>query len=110
MRCYFHLVNGRERLTDPHGIKVTNLAMAHAEALRAVEELREEFDLDMTGWSLVVADGAGRSLFEISLDEPNGQACPARLLASPRSGGHDRPADSFCLFSTALGSLHERAH
>ena len=100
MRCYFHLVNGRERLTDPHGIKVTNLAMAHAEALRAIEELREEFEPDMTGWSLVIADGAGKSLFEIS---PDVQACPARLLGSTRSGGHDQPADSFCLFSTALG-------
>ena len=81
MRCYFHLVNGRERLTDPHGIKVTNLAMAHAEALRAIEELREDFEPDMTGWSLVIADGAGRSLFEISLDEPSAQARLARLLA-----------------------------
>ncbi len=82
MRCYFHLVNGHERLTDPHGIKVPNLAMAHAEALRAIEELREEaFEPDMTGWSLVIADGAGRSLFEISLDEPSAQARPARLLA-----------------------------
>jgi hypothetical protein len=82
MRCYFHLVNGRERLTDPHGIKVPHLAMAHAEALRAIEELREEaFELDVIGWSLVVADGAGRSLFEISLDGSADQAFPVRLLA-----------------------------
>jgi hypothetical protein len=83
MRCYFHLVNGRERLADPHGIKVTNLVMAHAEALRAIEELREEdaFEPDMNGWSLVVANAAGRSLFSIPLDGSTGQACPARLLA-----------------------------
>jgi hypothetical protein len=85
MRCYFHLVNSHERLTDPHGIKVANLglAMAHAEALRAIEELREEnaFEPVMTGWSLAVADAAGRSLLSLSLDGSTDQACPARLLA-----------------------------
>ena len=83
MRCYFHLVNGHERLTDPHGIKVSNLAMARAEALRVIEELREEeaFEPDMTGWSLVVADAAGRSLLSIALGGSTDQACPARLLA-----------------------------
>lgn len=83
MRCYFHLVNGRERLDDPHGIKVTDLAMAHAEALRAIEELREEdgFEPDMNGWSLVVADAEGWPFFSIPLDEPIGQTSLARLLA-----------------------------
>jgi hypothetical protein len=67
MRCYFHLVNSHEQLTDPHGIKVANLAMAHAEALRAIEGLWEEnaFEPVMTGWSLVVADAAGRSLLSL---------------------------------------------
>jgi len=42
MRCYFHLVNDREFLADPFGIEVTDLAMAHTEALRAIEELLQE--------------------------------------------------------------------
>jgi hypothetical protein len=34
MRCSFHLVNSHERLTDPHGIKVANLAMGRWCAIR----------------------------------------------------------------------------
>jgi hypothetical protein len=62
MPCYFHLVNGRERLAEQDVIEVTDLEVTHAEALRAIEELREEnaFEPVMTGWSLVVADPAGR--------------------------------------------------
>ena len=65
MRCYFHLSNDQKLLADPYGIAVTDLAMAHAEALRAIEELLQDDpapEQDMIGWSLVVADGAGKSL------------------------------------------------
>ncbi len=70
MRCYFHLVNDQELLADSYGIEVTDLAMAHAEALRAIQELRQEdpsLEHDLIGWSLVVADGAGKSLLSLPL-------------------------------------------
>jgi hypothetical protein len=57
-------MNGGERLAGEDVIEVTDLEVAHAQALRAIEELRDEnaFEPVMTGWSL-------------------GQTCPARLLA-----------------------------
>ena len=61
MRCYFHLSNDQELLADPYGIEVTGLAMAHAEARRAIEELLQEdpaLEQDLSGWSLLVADSA----------------------------------------------------
>ena len=71
MRCYFHLSNDRELLADPYGIGVTDLAMARAEAHRAIEELLQEdptLGPDLSGWSLLVADSTGRRLLSLPLD------------------------------------------
>jgi hypothetical protein len=84
MRCYFHLVNDQELLADPYGIEVTDLAMAHAEALRAVEELLQEgpaLEQDLIGWSLVVADGAGKFLLSLRLAESGQSNVPSRLTS-----------------------------
>jgi hypothetical protein len=81
MPCYFHLVNGRERLADEDVIAVTDLEVAHAEALKAIEELREEnaFGLVMTGWSLAVADPAVRPLLALArrTNQPDVSSTPA---------------------------------
>jgi hypothetical protein len=82
MRCYFHLVNDRELLADPYGIEVTDLVMAHAEARRAIEELLQDdpaLENDIVGWSLVVADGAGKSLLSLPLAETVQSNVPNRL-------------------------------
>ena len=86
MRCYFHLVNEQELLTDPYGIEVTDLAMAHAEALTAIEELLQEdpaLEHDLIGWSLVVADGAGKSLLLLPLAGSAQSNVPSRLTSCP---------------------------
>ncbi|WP_373696704.1 DUF6894 family protein [Microvirga yunnanensis] len=57
-------------MADPTGIEVTDLAMAHAEARRAIEELLQEdpaLEHDLIGWSLVVADAAGKSLLSLPI-------------------------------------------
>jgi hypothetical protein len=82
MRCYFHLVNDRELLADPYGIEVTDLVMAHAEARRAIEELLQDdpaLENDIVGWSLVVADGAGKPLLSLPLAETVQSNVPNRL-------------------------------
>ena len=82
MRCYFHLVNDQQLLPDPYGIEVTDLAMAHAEARRAIEELLQDdpaLEHDMIGWSLVVADDAGKSLLSLPLAESVQPNVPSRL-------------------------------
>jgi len=81
MRCYFHLVNDREFLADPFGIEVTDLAMAHTEALRAIEELLQEGpaqEQDLIGWSLVVAGDAGKFLLSLPLAELGPSNAPSR--------------------------------
>ncbi|GEO19288.1 DUF6894 family protein [Microvirga aerophila] len=70
MRCYFNLVNGSEKIPDPDGIEVRDLKQAYAQALKAIEELREEDDAsegDWSNWSLEVTDSTGSVLFHINL-------------------------------------------
>ncbi|ANY83768.1 hypothetical protein BB934_36680 (plasmid) [Microvirga ossetica] len=84
MRCYFHLSNDRELLADPYGIGVTDLTMAHAEALRVIEELLQEdpaLEQDLSGWSLLVADGAGKSLLSLPLAGSLQSNVPRRLTS-----------------------------
>jgi hypothetical protein len=70
MRCYFNLVNGSERILDRDGIDVRDLEQAHAQALKAIEELRLEDDGsagDWSNWSLEVTDSSGAVLFHVNL-------------------------------------------
>jgi len=70
MRCYFHLVNGSEKIIDRDGIEVRDIEQARAQAQKAVEELREEDDTsasDWANWSLEVTDESGNVFFSINL-------------------------------------------
>jgi hypothetical protein len=70
MRCYFNLVNGMDRITDHDGIEVQDIDHAVAQAMKAIEELREEdhaVPSDWTNWSLEVTDSSGIVLFSIDL-------------------------------------------
>ena len=70
MKCYFNLVNGSERIMDQEGLEVKGLEQAWAQALKALEELREEDggdEGDWNNWSLEVTDISGSVLFAINL-------------------------------------------
>jgi hypothetical protein len=70
MRCYFNLVNGSEKIIDQDGIEVKNIEQARVQALKAIEELREEEDAsesEWANWSLEVTDSAGTVFFSINL-------------------------------------------
>ena len=71
MHCFFHLVHTHERILDETGIEVSDLEAAHYQAIKAIEELREEGEpdeVDWRGWQLEVTDASGRVLFSIPLD------------------------------------------
>jgi hypothetical protein len=71
MRCYFHLVNSHELITDDTGVEVLDLAMAQIFALQAIEDIREEaiqLGASWQGWRLDVVDSSGNVLLSIPLD------------------------------------------
>jgi hypothetical protein len=72
MRCYFHLVTSHEQILDEEGIEVSNVEDAKAQALSAVNELRQEYAgaiEDWSGWRLDIVDSEGRFLHSIQLIE-----------------------------------------
>jgi hypothetical protein len=71
MRCFFHLVNGREAILDEAGIEVADLETAKLQALKAITELRQEVDGandEWNGWRLDIECPAGSVLYSIGLD------------------------------------------
>jgi len=71
MRCYFNLVNGINRIVDCDGIEVRDLEQVQVQAVKAIEELREEDgsnSSDWGNWSLEVTDSSGTVLFAINLN------------------------------------------
>ncbi|NIX76196.1 DUF6894 family protein [Microvirga terricola] len=70
MRCYFHLVNGNERIADQDGIEVRDIEQARSQAWKAIEELRAEDDASASEWKdwrLEVTDADGKIYFSITL-------------------------------------------
>ncbi|MBM6595173.1 DUF6894 family protein [Microvirga pudoricolor] len=70
MRCYFNLLSGSDTIKDTDGIEVDDVEEARAQAMKAVEELREDDDMsneDWQGWRLEVVDEDGGILFTIPL-------------------------------------------
>ena len=71
MRCYFHLVNSHEAITDDTGIEVSDLTTMQAQALQAIHEIRGEAiqaGALWHGWRLDVVDQAGSVLLSIPLE------------------------------------------
>jgi len=71
MHCFFHLVNGHETILDDTGIEVADLEMAKAEAQKAINELRQEYEgaiEDWNGWRLDIVCPEGTLLYSINLD------------------------------------------
>jgi hypothetical protein len=50
MRGYFHLVNGHGFIPDETGIDVPNLEMAQHQALKAIQDLRQEAGQTAEEW------------------------------------------------------------
>lgn len=72
MRCYFHLVSNHEEIVDDTGIEVDNLECAKAQALLAIDELREELGAeveDWSGWRLNIVCPLGTILYTALLVE-----------------------------------------
>jgi hypothetical protein len=70
MRCYFNLINDNETLLDDEGVEVRDLDQAWAQALKAIAELREEAEIDITEWErwrLEAIDSTGKILFSLNL-------------------------------------------
>jgi len=64
-------VHRHERILDETGIEVSDLEAAHYQAIKAIQELREEGDedeVDWRGWHLEVTDASGKVLLSIPLD------------------------------------------
>jgi hypothetical protein len=71
MRYYFNLVNDTERIVDGDGVEAKDLDQAWAQALKAIEELREEDGAEVGDWSdwhLEVTDAFGTIVFSIKLN------------------------------------------
>ena len=71
MRCYFHLINGDETITDYSGIDLPGLEEAHMLTVEAIADIRARQPMlaaEGTGWTLTVADDTGAALFTVSLD------------------------------------------
>lgn len=75
VRCYFHPVSCDGAIFDATGIEVVDFAAAEAEALRAIQELREEDgDEAWRGWQLNVSDQLGCLLLTLPLAPTAGAA------------------------------------
>ena len=70
MRCYFHLVNGYDKILDDNGIEVLDFDAAKDQALTTINELKRLFGEeteDWSGWRLDIVDSDGCLLYSISL-------------------------------------------
>lgn len=79
VRCYFHLVNSHDAIFDDTGIDVADIEAARIEAMKAIQEIREEdseADQDWWGWQLKVTDQSGHTLLSIPLNSPSQQYLP----------------------------------
>jgi len=71
MRCFFHLVSDHDSILDDTGIEVANLETAKMEAIRAIRELRQEYDgatEGWRGWRLDIVCPEGSLLYSMNLD------------------------------------------
>jgi hypothetical protein len=71
MRYYFNLINHTERILDDTGIEVSTPEQAQAQALKAVQEMRDEGEdsAEWDDWRLEVTDAAGAVAFSVSLSD-----------------------------------------
>jgi len=71
MRCYFHLVNSHEEILDDEGVEVSDLEHAKAQAMWAIDSLRNEAieaGASWQGWRLDIVNPSGRVLASLTLE------------------------------------------
>ena len=71
MRYYFHLVDGREMISDEDGLEVDDPAQIQSEVAQALREIRErnpDLVVEGQGWRMDVTDESGVVLFSLPLD------------------------------------------
>lgn len=71
MRCFFHLVNGREEILDRKGVDVTDLPGTVCLIHEAIADARRELALKIVvcdGWTLLVVAEDGSVLERFPLD------------------------------------------
>jgi Domain of unknown function (DUF6894) len=71
-RYFFHFSDGKRQFTDAAGVECHGVATARAHAIRHARELKVAICYphiqDLSGWTMVVADAAGRTVFEIDFN------------------------------------------
>jgi hypothetical protein len=71
-RYYFHFSDGERQFTDAEGRELSGVGAARLHAVQHVRELTAAMChpqiQDLSGWSMTVADSAGRTVFEIGFD------------------------------------------
>jgi hypothetical protein len=71
-RYFFNVRDGFELDMDDEGVEFPDLEAARAEALAAVEELRDEFTAEVVHVELEVSDESGRKLLTLPLSRGTG--------------------------------------
>jgi hypothetical protein len=81
-RYFFNFSDGRRQFSDSAGHDCVGLQGARAHAIQQVRDLKaamcEPHIQDLSGWSMTVADAAGRTVFVLGFDlKPRPQPEPA---------------------------------
>lgn len=71
-RYFFHFSDGKRQFSDDSGCELAGLSAARAHATAQVRELKaamcDPHIIDLSGWTMTVADGAGHTVFVLGFD------------------------------------------
>jgi hypothetical protein len=71
-RYYFHFSDGQRQFSDGIGCELSGLAAARVHAGRQIRDLKiamcDPYIQDVSGWTMIVADASGRTVFETQFD------------------------------------------
>jgi hypothetical protein len=71
-RYFFHFSDGKRQFSDSSGRELSGIRAARAHATEHVRELKaamcDPHIQDLSGWSMTVVDGAGRTVFVLGFD------------------------------------------
>ncbi len=71
-RYYFHFSDGQRRFSDTVGCELGGISAARAHALNQVRDIKAAMCdpgiQDLSGWTMIVLDGAEQPVFEIGFD------------------------------------------
>lgn len=71
-RYFFHFSDGQHVFSDDEGRELHGVAAARRHAIAQVRELKiamcDPYIQDLSGWTMMVANADGRTVFEIGFD------------------------------------------